>query len=282
MKKIAVIVAIWKRQDLEKITLDRLRAQSKKLGFELVVAGSEGEISESLAEGCNYIEVPNDPLSDKHNAMLNKCRELGVEGVVLLGSDDMVNEGYFKALSSFDTESVTGLKDIYFYSTESKKVGHWAGYKEGKQSAGAGRFFPLSVLDKMDWKLWDDGLNSGLDNNCSMRLAEAGIVENIVTMEESGAFLIDIKHTFSISSHAIVEASDQVDASVFQKGVGKKDFGLISALVVVRNKERISGSHLVQFRSNGSYKNLRSGVYELVADIAQLFIDKGYGTIIEG
>src|SRR6056297_86817 len=93
--KVALVLAIYKRHDLEKIVLDNFRRQSKKFGFEIIVAGSEGETSKRLAKGCHYIEVENDPLSDKHNELIKKAKELDVDGVVLMGSDDIVNDEFW-------------------------------------------------------------------------------------------------------------------------------------------------------------------------------------------
>ena len=47
--KLALIIAIYDRNDLERITLSRFKDQSKKFGFEIIVAGSEGNISKAIA-----------------------------------------------------------------------------------------------------------------------------------------------------------------------------------------------------------------------------------------
>lgn len=46
---IALIIAVYKRHDLEKIVLDNYRKQSKKFGFDIIVAASEGNVSKRLA-----------------------------------------------------------------------------------------------------------------------------------------------------------------------------------------------------------------------------------------
>ena len=40
---IALIISVYNRHDLEKIVLDNYRRQSKKFGFEIIVAGGEGD-----------------------------------------------------------------------------------------------------------------------------------------------------------------------------------------------------------------------------------------------
>lgn len=221
--KLALIIAIYDRHDLERITLNRFKEQSKKFDFEIIVAGSEGKVSKSLAKGCHYIEVENNPLSNKHNALIKKAKELNCEAVVLMGSDDIVSDNYWHwvlSLSKNETNLI-GLQDIYFYSTNRKQLYYFDSNRKG-QSIGAGRFFSKYVLDVMEWKLWDDGLAKSLDRNCSDRLAARGISEQIYTMNEQDVFLVDIKHTRSITNQNIVNNCEIINNEIMAKRTSKK------------------------------------------------------------
>ena len=79
---IAILLTIYQRHDLEEIVIDRLNEQKKKFGFEIIIIGSEGEKSKALAKGNHYIEVDNYPVSHKHQAGLDKARELNCEAYV--------------------------------------------------------------------------------------------------------------------------------------------------------------------------------------------------------
>jgi hypothetical protein len=94
--RLALVIAIYNRHDLESLVIERYKEQSKKYGFEIIIAGSEGEASQKIAKGCHYIEIKNYPVSVKHNALINKAKELDVDGVVLSGSDNIVNDNYWK------------------------------------------------------------------------------------------------------------------------------------------------------------------------------------------
>ena len=59
--KIGLAIGVYKRHDLEKIVIDNYKEQSKKYGFEIIIAGSEGAASKKLAKDCHYIEVENNP-----------------------------------------------------------------------------------------------------------------------------------------------------------------------------------------------------------------------------
>jgi hypothetical protein len=221
--KLALIIAIYDRHDLERITLNRFKDQAKKFGFQIIVAGSEGKFSKTIAKGCHYIEVPNNPLSNKHNALIKKAQELNVDAVVLMGSDDIVDDNYWQWVLSLskDEPKLIGLKDLYFYSTYKKELYYFDKNREG-QSIGAGRFFSKLILDKMEWKLWDDGLPKSLDKNCSERLQMQGIGEEIYSMDELNVFLVDVKHTRSVTNQQIINNCEVINIEIMAKRAGKK------------------------------------------------------------
>jgi len=285
--KIALVIAVYKRHDLTKIVLDNFRLQAKKYGFEIIIAGSEGNASKRLAKCCHYIEVDNDPLSDKHDAMITKAKELDVDGVVLMGSDDIVSDSYWDWVYSLDSNAkyLQGLKDIYFYSTKHKQLYYWAGYRNGKQIAGAGRFFSRFILDKMDWQLWDSGLQKGLDTNCSSLLLKKGIKEKSVTMQEINAILVDVKHEYSITNLAIVNNCEKVNNEIMASKVRKTTTKKVEELepkVEVAPKKIYSANDKVRFKSNGKSKHLPFGsIHELDGLKANYFLNAGFGEIID-
>jgi len=279
--KIALVIAVWKRHDLEKIVIDSYIEQSKKFGFEIIIAGSEGSLSKKLAKGCHYVEVLNTPLSNKHNALIKKAKSLNVDGVVLMGSDDLVSNAYWEWVYSQNMSDVDllGLKDFYFYSTKTKTLSYWSGYQSGKQLAGAGRLFTKTVLDKMDWKLWDDGLIKGLDTNCSMRLNQKGIKERSVSMDDINAFLVDIKHTRSITKHEIIDNCINVNFEIMAKQVNSK---------VVKKVVNLETPKEQVFDNNKEYEIIGTGTSKHFAkdkiavvggDICQTLINKGYANL---
>ena len=295
--KLALIIAIWKRHDLEKITLDRFREQSKKFGFDIIVAGSEGKVSKRLAKSCHYLEVENKPVSNKHNAMITKAKELNVDGVVLVGSDCLLNDEYWEHIYKQDPQStnVIGLKDAYFYSNRTEELGYWRGYAGGTQSVGGGRFFSKYILDKCDWKLWNDGLDSGLDSNCTRRLRSMKIGDIAHSMEDVNAYIFDVKHSYSITDWRIIGGCEIVDRNIMAKRVSKKVVEKIEKLekfidpVVIPKVDPIVNlgyvekdpEEIVSFRSNGIYKALGKDIHEVTRATGLILTRKGYGQIID-
>lgn len=282
--RLALVIAIWKRHDLERIVLDNFKSQSEKFGFEIIVAGSEGETSKELATGLHYIEVLNYPVSNKHNALLSKAKELKVDGVVLMGSDDIVNDGFWKHIYSLspNEKEVVGFKDIYFYDNFDKKLGYWKGYESRNQTIGAGRFFSKEVLDKMGWKLWDKHLNSGLDSNCSLRLKSKLIKEKSIKMSDVGAFIVDIKHTRNITKSSILLNCELVNTSIMAKKVGAKATKEVNELSNEAVKVTIDESKFYNITGTGKGALVNGKVYNAVnGKNVAMFVQRGFAIVNE-
>ena len=277
--KLAFIFCIYKRHELEKIVINRLIRQSNKFGFEIIIAGSEGRVSKRLAKGCHYIEIDNFPVSNKHNSLLVKAKQLNVDGVVLLGSDDMVSDSYIEFIykQSKDEFNIIGLRDIFFYETRGKKSGHWLGYGSSNQSVGAGRFFSKRILEACNWTLWSEGLNSGLDNDCAKRLSSKGIEDISFYMDKINAYCVDIKYTQSITSRSIIDVCEPINTDVLS-AIFKDDFDLVSKLENKALEFDLSlYNGVVEFVGTGKFKSIRKGdVLSLDYNTALPLLQKGF------
>ena len=142
--KLALITTIWKRPELTKIVLEYYKQFPN---LELICVGSEGEKSKQLAEGWHYIEYKNFPVSEKHNQALKKAKELKVDGVILIGSDDLMSKEVFDFYQTLKPNEnvVHGFKDINFFDCKSGKLYYYGGYKN-PQTIGAGRFFSKFII----------------------------------------------------------------------------------------------------------------------------------------
>lgn len=183
-----------------------LRARLKGI-MELVpaVAGSEGDASREIAErhGFLYMETENQPLGAKWNAALSLLRDQDVDGVVILGSDDLINEHYFHVLKRTLREGcpIVGLDTFFVLDAQRGRMMEWLGYvppREG-ESVGAGRFLRRDILNRLDWELWQNNLNSGLDASMWRRLRvdaarrELPFTNRVLDCRAEGIVLVDVK-----------------------------------------------------------------------------------------
>lgn len=277
--KIALIITLWKRHDLEKIVVSNFKNQSQKFGFEIICVGSEGDISKGIADGCHYIEAPNTPLSYKHQAGLNYAKDMGVDGVIVMGSDDIATDDYFKWVYSLgDIDYLAGFKDFYFFKTIENNLYYFEGYPQRAQTMGAGRYYSKRILDLIDWNLWgNEARNKALDTQASNNLRAAGVKERLFTQKEIGCMVIDVKHTTNITKHSFLDNCTKINFMAKKKK--ELPMAEIEALVKV-DLSQIDDSGTYQFTSNGTSKHMKAGdVYTVSGEMVKIFIEKGYGDI---
>lgn len=280
------IMGVYKRHELTEIVLDYYRELQKKYPFKIVIAGSEGESSLALCHGFDYIEVENFPISNKNNAMMLKAREFNPDAVVLIGSDNMICEEtlkFYYDLIEQKESNVVGFYDVYFYSTEHEALVH---FDSGNKSYGAGRYYPRTVLDKLDFKGWTGSYDRGLDGNNMRNMIAHGITSRVVKLIENDLFLVDVKHNFSISNKNIIFMGKQVNKGIMARKkipVEKLDELPIEKNIIVDKealKTDLDYKKNYTFNSNGKSKFIKAGEHTFNGYECEIFTKKGYGHVI--
>lgn len=201
--RLGYVTAMWGRPQLTgkvfRAVADLRRRLAPALDLVPAVCGSEGARSRQLAEDCGfmYVERPNEPLGAKWNAALDLLRTREVAGVCVFGSDDLANAAYVEALRAAIAAGcgLAGLTSLYFLDGPRGRLLHWRGYPaDAGRTVGAGRFIHARILDALDWKLWPDAYNRGLDGAMQARLAAAGHdTFHILPCGDGGPVVMDIK-----------------------------------------------------------------------------------------
>lgn len=221
--RIALVTPVYGRYELTRIVLEYYAGMNDQ-NLVLIAAGSEGEKTREICEGAgwNYIESPNEPLTQKFQSLFLEARKHEVDAVIVIGSDDLISRelfDYYQTHFHKDTEALIGLRDFYFYKLPENILRHWKGYSDYfNQSLGAGRLYPKSILDKVDWKPWGIvNQNQGCDNAASRYLKLKGIQEKRIFMHEIGCMAVDIKHHRNLTKfHQLRNATD-VPNELFSK-----------------------------------------------------------------
>lgn len=207
---------------------------SNNIKLLLFVTGSDPVSTQGIADEVNaaFSIYPNSPLGAKHNAGLRAIRSwctpmhqdaaqdasvMGrrvhcdgpVNGVIVIGSDDILNGRYFLEIRSRLEDNnanisldAVGVRDLHIYDLATDRLAYTRGYR--KRSAGmsstigCGRVFTWSLLERMRWELWDDEKDRGLDQSCVRRiesyLGTAAFRNCVAIMGRSnGIVVVDIK-----------------------------------------------------------------------------------------
>ncbi|WP_300773259.1 hypothetical protein [uncultured Desulfovibrio sp.] len=218
--RIGYVTAMWKRPELTDMVFSHVAFLKEKLADKLelipAVAGSEGDVSRAIAErnGFLYAEAPNSPLSNKWNASLALLREQDVDGVCIFGSDDLPNETYFLRLLEELSRGrdLLGVDGMYFFDQFTGRMFDWKGYRAPREKdvPGAGRFLHRRYIERLNWRLWPDGLESCLDNAMFQRLrAHCGqdLYFYQLRHEEERIAVVDVKsQTFMSSIESLAAA----------------------------------------------------------------------------
>lgn len=227
--RLIIVTAIWKRHPLTKIVLDYYSqlAQDGPHDISLLAVGSEGKASETLCNdaGWNYIKAPNEPLSQKFNAVFEGARKYEPDAVLLVGSDDlleyMIIDYYMKHYGP-EENYLLGLRDIYFYCIENSKAIYFPGYgPPSPKTIGAGRIFSRSILEQLKWRPWgEEVLPRGLDTACTKRMERLGIGEVAIPMCNTKGILCDFKMRMNYPRESLTpfgrltERSDEANTSI--------------------------------------------------------------------
>jgi len=277
MNKLSVIVPIYKRESITKLCLERLLKQSKKLKFDVIVAGSEGNKSKQIAKGLKYIETENKPLGKKLNSLLKECTNY--DGIIVMGSDDFMSDSIIKMYQQIDTskEVYYSFNDIYIYSNKYKIIRSDFDYTRAGNGIGVARLYTKPTLKKMNYEIWSNTRLKGLDGNADKRLKAKGI--NEIQIDLDTHFLIDIKIESNISAHEMIfSGHKEHDLNVVQKlgKIGEKILHLKAKTAERLNLHEIDIPKLkakVIKEFNGNRKGI---IIELKKDHYNRLLKSGY------
>ncbi len=199
---IAICIPFYKRHEITDFVFNYYHRLQEELKYFIdiivITAGSEFEISRKLAEKYNfvYIEVSNNPLSQKDNALYLKAKEYNVDACLKIDSDNIISKEFFYFYNNLIKEGYdyAGILDCYFVVKDN--VIYFKGYdsKRLNEPVGTGRFLSKNLLEKLDWKPWGNiEINNILDKNLTNILKKFNIKTKVIKCEDINGYNIDIK-----------------------------------------------------------------------------------------
>ncbi|MFA6571284.1 MAG: hypothetical protein WCT77_08610, partial [Bacteroidota bacterium] len=132
-----------------------------------------------------------------------EAKKFNPDGVVVIGSDDILSEDIFTEIYAKTNEKSIGFLDAYIYSSLTKELYYFSGYNKShfryKEPCGGGRYFSKKLLNKVDWSLWHSLVDkdSSLDYLCISNLNAINV--KIKGIELKNMFMVDIKSEQNIT-----------------------------------------------------------------------------------
>ena len=207
--QVGILTAIHGRAELSAAMIRYARLQALRLGYRghptrlyAVLTPEDAPAIGHVLDlwGADWCPVENNPVSLKWQAGVNMVRAgyQDLEALVILNSDGFASLDYLTyAIDQVGQGSAGGGPDrIVMVNAETGEAGLWRGpwYAPGSVEvpAGSGRIFSRALLDSVDWRLWPEPRDNGLDTLCSMHLANNRQRLDLFDMTDRGAVL-DIK-----------------------------------------------------------------------------------------
>jgi hypothetical protein len=173
--KLLIFLALWKRPEITELCFKGLNRLRKHPDFDIKVlaVASEPEMLE-LCEKYNVITVmhDNDPLGKKKNFGLKAAMAMQFDYMMEIGSDTLILDDLLEEYKKhfIGVHHFFGVGDCAFIDSDT----HACRRAVGHATYGGGRMISRAALDKMDFKLWADDFNRGLDNDSVRRLSKKG------------------------------------------------------------------------------------------------------------
>lgn len=163
--RIAAVIAVHGRLPLLEHTIRRLYKKNK-VDYVICVGGPEEE-SVCKYAGAIFIHHENKPLGKKWNAGFLEAKKLNPDACIFVGSSDWLSDNWLEYSCLYvDQYDLVGKPDFYLLDiADTYRLCHWTGYvgERGSEPIGIGRILSRRILNRIDWKPFDDGLNKSMD-----------------------------------------------------------------------------------------------------------------------
>lgn len=166
-----VLICTHERIGITNFNIESLLRQSVKPKIVLIVSTH----FEETYYHAKYPEVyvynrPNSPLGLKWHAGVQLCKDLCADPLIILGSDDILGEGFIEQACRLQKDFI----GLYFWYIHHKGKAYLCEYL-ARQPLGGGRCYSYGLLEKLEWNLFNTGLNHHLDDHPLRRIRSFGI-----------------------------------------------------------------------------------------------------------
>lgn len=224
--RIGVLTAAYGRKRLFYEFCEHINNIEQKLPhtFYNVAAISERTINTDTLEARNFDSVfcKNFPLSNKFNTGLEAFRQFDPEYVIVLGSDDFIDYETLRKLirvMELSKADLIGITDAYMFDLSTNGLYYFSGYCNHRkgETVGAGRCFSRRILQELDYNLWKDGINCGLDRSTTELMKDMDFTYYPMSCMEDGLFLCGIKTRRAITKRERYKSLVNIPIEVFQE-----------------------------------------------------------------
>lgn len=189
-----IYLAVWRRPEITELCFMGIERMKKHSAYNIKTLAVISE--PEMIQLCNKYDIEwtmqdNYPLGRKKNTGLQKARGIQFDYLMEIGSDDLItNELLTQYLDYYGKYEFFGITDAAYIESES---GACKRLISEKSTYGAGRIISRRLLDQMNWTLWSDSLNRGLDNNSLLNIESKTKIKYHKVKHQDVPGVIDVK-----------------------------------------------------------------------------------------
>ena len=208
-------------------SMKRLRTQVG-INFPVVCVSGIEDRNTCDEYGIGHIVQANQPVSRKWDTATRYMKGLGVNYVLILGSDDILSTSLLKSLISEMNKGISliGIKELYFYGTENKFKGKLL-YLKLTSLAGVCRTIHRSILDKVDWAICNADKGWGMDGLIMKRIRP-----HITTQSVVEGMVVDVKSDVNLNRFSYWQSKirQETPATVFYEMLSEEELEILKTI----------------------------------------------------
>lgn len=195
--KLLFFLAVWMRPEITEICFMGIRRIQKVPGFDIkafAVISEESMIPLCEKYGVEWCMYKNNPLGEKKNYGISQIRNKDFDFLIEIGSDDLIlDELLIQYQKFFVKYDFFGICDAAYINSEDLHCRRL----QSNSTYGAGRAISKRALEKVNYNLWPEKLERGMDNRSIIRLYKEQIKYWVIPAIEFPC-VIDIKSQVNI------------------------------------------------------------------------------------
>ena len=230
VEKFCLITANHDRPKVLELWCAGIQRLRRDIGYDFpVIVTSGAEDAEVLSRnGITHLIRPNNPVSEKFNTSCYHAKDLDVNYVMIVGSDDIISTDTLRRLMAEMDKGydLIGISDIYFYATRHPHRGKMVRL-HGTRIMGVCKTIHRRVLDKVNWKPWTKKKDWGLDS-----IASKALVSHTKTWKMlSDTEVFDCKSKVNMNRfNVFYKSRKEVDPQLFYSVLSKEEKELLNKI----------------------------------------------------
>ena len=232
MSNIGIITINNGRPQIFHLWCESIKRLRKELQIEIPVIVVSGQEDKEMCNqyGIAHITQNNIPVTEKWNTSAQYMLDVGVEYILILGSDDIMSTECFKNIMIETNKDVDliGLKKIYIYATDGEMRGHLR-CLTSKSFLGVGKTIGRRVFDALNSKPWGNCVprNFGTD-----AVLHRNISPHIQTVAEVEGVVVDCKSKESLNKYTMFQGrhGQECNKDIFYNILSKEELQILNSI----------------------------------------------------